>query len=284
MRRRRRRSRAILALVCLVVVALAVWRIVGAVVGHDRHGATVEHVELHSRAVGRTQRVSVAVPHGTNGSGRPLLVFLHGRSGDEDSNLTEPMFAALRKLGDRAPVVAFPDGGFDRYWHDRRGGRWGSYVLDEVLPAVQRRFHTDPRRVAIGGISMGGFGAYDLMLRSHRRLCAVGGHSPAIWRTAGETAPGAFDDAQDFGRHDLIQSVRANPGAFARQPLWLDAGDRDPFDPGDRAFVAALRSAGVPIRVSRPPGAHEGSYWARHWKDYLPWYAARLARCRSAGG
>ena len=87
-----------------------------------------------------------------------------------------------------------------------------------------------------------------------------------------------------WSRRLSIRSVRANPVAFARQPLWLDAGDRDPFDSGDRAFVAALRSAGVSIRVSRPPGEHTGGYWARHWKDYLPWYAARLEHCRSAGG
>ena len=38
----------------------------------------------------------------------PLLAFLHGRDGNEDSGLVDEMFAALDQLGDRAPVVAFP--------------------------------------------------------------------------------------------------------------------------------------------------------------------------------
>jgi S-formylglutathione hydrolase FrmB len=208
-------------------------------------------------------------------------VFLHGRHerADENLDLSEAMFEALHAQGDRAPVVAVPVGSGDSYWHDRRSGRWGTFVLDEVIPEVRRRFQTDPRRVAIGGISMGGFGAYDLMLHSHRRFCAVGGHSPALWRMAGETAAGAFDDADDFARHDVIGAARSRPRAFARQPLWLDAGRQDPFDPGDRAFVSALRSAGVPITVRRPGGGHTGDYWDRHWDEYMRWYSRRLAHC-----
>ena len=72
---------------------------------------------------------------------------------------------------------------------------------------------------------MGGFGAYDLARLYPRRFCAVGGHSPALWRTGGETAPGAFDDADDFARHDVIGAARANPDAFGDTRLWLDAGD-----------------------------------------------------------
>jgi len=264
----------VLCLGCLVVLG------VGHLAGPRRHGARVEHFEIRSAAVHRTVPEAVVVPHGTDGSGRPLLVFLHGRGNGADSNLRDAMFAALRPLGDRAPVIAFPDGGRDRYWHDRRRGAWGRYVLEEVIPETQRRFHTDPRRVALGGISMGGFGAYDLMLHSHRRFCAVGGHSPALWQTGGETAPGAFDDAQDFARHNIVAAARSKPAAFARQPLWLDAGTEDPFDRGDRALVGALRAAGVGIRVSRWAGGHDTGYWDRHWRSYLAWYARALARCR----
>ncbi|MFN2617601.1 MAG: alpha/beta hydrolase [Thermoleophilaceae bacterium] len=222
---------------------------------------------------------TVVVPPGDGPRGRPLLVFLHGRGGDEDSNLDDEMFSALRSLGANAPVVLFPSGSEHSYWHDRRDGAWGRYVTAEAIPQAQKRFHTDPRRVAISGMSMGGFGAYDLALRASRRYCAVGGHSPALWRTAGETAPGAFDDAQDFARNDVIATARSQPRRLAGRPLWLDAGLSDPFDPGDRAFVEALRAAGVPIEVHRWPGGHDRSYWHRHWADYLRFYARALARC-----
>jgi len=68
-------------------------------------------------------------------------------------------------------------------------GAWGRYVLDEVIPQTQRRFHTDPRRVALGGVSMGGFGAYDLMLHSAARFCAVAATRRRSGRPAGKPPP-----------------------------------------------------------------------------------------------
>src|SRR6266516_2493938 len=154
------------------------------------HGARVERFTLRSRLVGRDLHEVLVVPRG-GGRGRELLVFLHGRSSAPASNLRQPLFDALRDLGRRAPVVLFPDGGDHSYWHDRRGGRWGSYVLQEAIPAALRFTHADPGRIAIGGISMGGFGALDLARLAPGRFCAVGAHSPAIWFHGADGAPGA---------------------------------------------------------------------------------------------
>jgi S-formylglutathione hydrolase FrmB len=207
---------------------------------------------------------------------RPLLVFLHGRNGDERSELDDAFFSALAELGSRAPIVAFPYGGDDSYWHDRADGRWGAYVTREVIPQVVKQFGADRRRVAIGGISMGGFGAYDIARLHPGRFCAVAGHSPALWRTGGETAPGAFDDAEDFARHDVIASAQANPDAFGRTRVWLDAGDEDPFRPGDEALTRAL---GGRVTTHTWPGGHDGDYWNAHWPDYARFYARALASC-----
>jgi S-formylglutathione hydrolase FrmB len=235
-------------------------------------------VEIKSGDVPSPRRETVVIPPGGPETGRPLLVFLHGRNNDEDTNLDDEMFAALRALGDRAPVVAFPNGGEASYWHDREDGKWGHYVLQAVIRQTERRFHTNGR-VALGGMSMGGFGAYDLAMRSARPFCAVGGHSPALWTDAGQTAEGAFDNSDDFSRHDVVGTAHTNPARFARQPLWLDAGTEDPFDPGDRAFTNALRAAGVSVTVKRWRGGHERSYWRRHWDEYLRFYATALQRC-----
>jgi S-formylglutathione hydrolase FrmB len=270
------RRRAV-ALLALVAVAVAVWLVVRGG-DADRRGASVEEITISSKAVGREQPVSI-VESDEAAERPPLLVFLHGRDGDQESGLVDQMFAALDGLGDRAPVVAFPDGGTSSYWHDRDSGDWGRYVLDEVIPAVVRESGADPDRVAIGGISMGGFGAYDLAAEAPGRFCAVGGHAPAIWRTAGETAPGAFDDAEDFAAHDVIAAVGESPEAYTGRPLWLDAGEDDPFVPGDDALIAALEAAGADLTTRREPGGHESNYWNSRWDDYLGFYARALARC-----
>jgi enterochelin esterase-like enzyme len=241
-------------------------------------GLKVEDLTVASRAVQQDMAVKVVVPEG-GAAGRPLLVFLHGRGGDEGSYLHDPLLHAIGALGDRAPVVAFPDGAEDKYWHDRDSGDWGRYVTAEVIPQVAERFGTDRDRVAIGGISMGGFGAFDLARLNPGAFCAAGGHSPAIWATAAESAAGAFDDAEDFAAHDLVTAAGSDPAGLAGPELWLDAGDEDPFLPGDDAFAAALAGSGIEIEEHRWPGGHEGEYWNEHWDEYLRFYADALERC-----
>jgi poly(3-hydroxybutyrate) depolymerase len=101
------------------------------------YGARVQHVSLDSRFVHRRMPLTLVVPPGT-GRGRPLLVFLHGRGADQNSEISTQLFSALRALGSRAPDIAFPYGGDHSYWHNRAGGAWASYVLREVIPKVWR--------------------------------------------------------------------------------------------------------------------------------------------------
>src|SRR5207253_6161159 len=126
-----------------------------------------------------------------DGRGRPLLVLLHGRSVQPDSWLSDSFFEALHALGNRAPNVLLANGGKHSYWHNRQDGPWGSYVLREAIPAALARSGADRRRVAIGGISMGGFGARDLARIAPHRFCAVGGQSAALWFSCGGTPEGA---------------------------------------------------------------------------------------------
>jgi S-formylglutathione hydrolase FrmB len=123
---------------------------------------------------------------------------------------------------------------------------------------------------------MGGFGAFDVARRAPGRFCAVGGHSAAMWLAAGETAPGAFDDAEDFTRNDLVGIARefgSTPWVAAK--LWLDGGTEDPFRQADETFAHAL---GIPMRHWK--GAHDGAYWHAHYGTYLRFYARALKDCR----
>jgi S-formylglutathione hydrolase FrmB len=267
----------------LITAAVAIYvALIATFVGSvDEHGARVVHIDVQSQAVGRKLGVNVVVPARTRPRGeRPLLIFLHGRGGsDETFTGNEAIFEGLAKLGRKAPIVAFPDGGDHSYWHDRREGDWGRYVMREVIPTLEKRLGTDPHRIAIGGISMGGFGAYDLALKHPKRFCAVGGHSPALWFEAGETAPGAFDSAADFERNDVVGMVRGNSDPFAGMRVWNDYGDADPFRVYDEGFVGYLRADGADLSAHSWNGGHDGAYWTRHWPAYLRFYANSLAGC-----
>jgi S-formylglutathione hydrolase FrmB len=225
--------------------------------------------------------VNVVIPdEAADGERQPLLVFLHGRGENgEASSLHDEMFAALDEQGERAPIVAFPSGGESSYWHNRASGEWERYVTREVIGEVARRFDADRKRVAIGGISMGGFGAFDIARLNPGRFCAIGGHSPALWLSAEETAEGAFDNADDFAAHDVVGAAATDPAPFLDQPLWLDSGEDDPFRPGIDAFAERLEAAGAELEFKLSPGGHDAEYWRSHWDEYMRFYASSLAEC-----
>jgi enterochelin esterase-like enzyme len=250
-----RRTLIALALVAAALTALAVVR------SHRRgysstRGAQLTHFTLRSKATNRDLHEILVTPRRHS---HTLLVLLHGRGSQPSTFMTQQLFDALAVLGRRAPTVLLLDGGDHSYWHDRADGRWGSMVLDEAIPAGRARSHA--RRVAIGGISMGGYGA--LLLGRRGGFCAVGARSPALWFHSGDSAPGAFDDAADYDRNDIV----GHPMRYA-VPLWIDIGTSDPFH--DAAVAYAKR---VHAQLHVWPGGHTGSYWRAHMRSYLRFYA-----------
>ena len=270
----RRRAVALLALALVALGVLFATRAGGVAT----HGARIVRFTIASPLVHETLPVTAVIPAGASGQTRPLLVFLHGKGGDQNSSVGDQLFAALTSLGSRAPDIVFPYGGPDSYWHDRAAGAWGSYVYTEVIPQAISRLHADPRRIAIGGVSMGGFGALDLARLHPGRFCAVGGHSAALWVSGGESAPGAFDDAEDFARHDVIAAAAAGD-PYRGMAVWLDAGTLDPFLSADTTLANDLRAHGQAVQFHSWPGSHEIAYWDSHWGDYLRFYAGALAAC-----
>ena len=220
---------------------------------HSTRGARLVHITVHTRYVPQALQEIRVVPRR---HGRWLLVLLHGRSAGPSQFLSQPFFDTLAALGKRAPEVLLLDGGDHSYWHDRGDGRWGSMVLREAS-----RPH---ERVAIGGISMGGYGAL-LAGSRHRDFCAVGVQSPALWLSAGETAPGAFDDAQDYDRNDVFKLPPPHP-------LWIDLGASDPFR---NATLTYARRAGVHAHIR--PGGHDTALWDAFMPQFLRFFAHACA-------
>lgn len=256
----------------LLVVALAAC---GAAPYSSTQGAKIVRYTLASRLMHRPLKQVVVVPAG-GGAGHPLLVMLHGRSSGADQFLGDPMFRELKALGRQAPVILIPSGGDHSYWHDRADGPWGTYVVHEAIPAALARTHADPRRLAIGGVSMGGFGSLDIA-RLHPEFCAIGASSAAIWPTAGQTVSGAFDDPADFARHDVMgAAARGNP--YGHAAVLVDVGETDGFRFNDQRVADDLRAHGANVTFRFQPGGHSG--WRGRMDQYLRFYSAALAHCR----
>ncbi len=144
----------------------------------------------------------------------------------------------------------------------------GAMVIDDLLP-VLRAQEVSPKPVGLLGWSMGGYGALWLAIRHGAAVVgAVGGMSSALWTSPGASAPGAFDNREDFLAHDVF----ARASALAGMPVRLDCGTSDPFIAANRAFATLVPQAVVTFDA----GGHDDGYWRPHGIRQLEWFAQTL--------
>jgi S-formylglutathione hydrolase FrmB len=214
----------------------------------------------------------------------PVVVSLHGKGGDAESTFTD--LRAQRYIRSTGLAVASIDGG-NYYWHARRSESTGdddispdtppcdtgAMVIDDFIPLLTQ-LGLDTSRIGFLGWSMGGYGA--LLIGSTLgpdRVAGIAPMSAALWTSPGSSAPGAFDDAEDWKRHNVF----ARRAKFAGIPIRLACGDSDPFIAADRVFVSGFPSSqAYDVRGVFAPGGHDDDFWAGHVGGQLEFLAHHL--------
>ncbi len=234
-------------------------------------GRTVSGSFVSDARLGQRCGWSIAFPPG-HARNLPVTVVLHGRGGDHASAFggdhlgLDRFLAAAVHDGATPFALASVDGG-DTYWHARDSGEdAGGMVLEEFLPLLADH-GLDVERVGFLGWSMGGFGALHLAgMLGPNRVAAVAAESPALWHDYADTAPGAFDDADDFadvtafGRQDTLEGIAVR----------VDCGEGDPFYAATRDYVRGFRE---PPAGGFQPGNHDMGYWRRMAPEQLRFLA-----------
>ncbi len=218
---------------------------------------------------------TVAYPPGPDRDGLPVLISLHGRGGSHRDSFAGSLqlhryLADAVHRGSAPFAIAAVDGGDHEYWHPRRDTDPAAMVLSEFLPLLRGR-GLDTSRVGLFGWSMGGYGALYLAGRLGPARTAVAlAESPAIWHQAGQSADGAFDDADDFDKHAVFGRL----GLLDGIPLRLDCGSSDGF----AVVTRDLRSALSPTPAGGiSPGGHDAGYWRSQAAAQLRFAAEHLA-------
>jgi len=204
---------------------------------------------FYSAARRRTVGYTIAYPPGHRpGDELPLVVMLHGYGGNHAHALAgmSPAQAVALRPGGRplAPMAMVTADGGDGYWNPHPGDDPMAMVIGELIPRCQRLgLGRPPRRIAVMGTSMGGFGALMLAERYPRLFAAVAAVSPAVWTSypqARQANQGAFASAAAFAAGDVIAHAAALGRLAGRPPSGLH--------PRYTRFPRPLRRTGVMMR------------------------------------
>jgi predicted peptidase len=205
----------------------------------------------------------------------PLVVFLHGageRGNDNFKQLVHGMndFASDEIMAKYPAFVIAPQCPDDRKWVEVD---WTleSHTLPEspsvsleatshLIDALQKEFPIDASRIYLTGLSMGGYGAWDMLARQPE-LCAAavpicGGGDPAV------------------------------AARFKDVPLWAFHGDQDTAvkPKRSREMIAALKAAGGTPKYTEYPGVGHDSWTATYANPAVhAWLFAQRKKMDRAG-
>jgi predicted peptidase len=216
---------------------------------------------------GTSYPYQVYVPANYDGSRRwPVILFLHGageRGSDGQLQTQVGLGPAIRRAPERVPaIVVMPQVPKDSTWSGTPG-RMAMQALDQTM----REFRSDRKRVYLTGISMGGYGTWQLALEHADRFAAL------VPICSGVTYP---RPTATWLRVTAVPLTAPDPYAEVARgvrhiPVWAFHGDADEAVPvtESRKMVAALRAAGAPVKYTEYPGVGHNSWDAAYAESAL---------------
>lgn len=176
--------------------------------------------------------------YSAKGAPVPLIIFLHG-SGERGSDLNKVKAWGPPAIAEKDPAFPFmvvspqvPEG---EWWHAR--------LLKGVIDEVLAKYNVDRSRVYLTGLSMGGYGAWDLAINYPNYFAAI---APICG--GGSTL-----------RIATLKSV----------PTWVFHGARDNAVPEQESarMVAALQAAGGDVKYTMLPDAGHVDAWVHAYGE-----------------
>lgn len=245
---------------------------------------------FNSKAMGKARTYGLILPPGYNKNPQkryPVIFLLHG--GHDDARAYADKYALLTVLHQlyqerKLPpsIVITPDGNdnrgssplWDPDYYDGPNGKVGTLIGSELVQVVKSRYRplTEPQFWAIGGLSSGGWGAFNIGLRHLNNFNILFSHS------------GYFTD--DSGPQNSPQQIVQQLPTQERRRLriYLDAGKNDTdLLASTQTFHETLDKLGIANVFYAFPGGHGLSgpdvgwnYFHKHLVDSLTYVGSQF--------
>ena len=247
----------------------------------------VRVLELESKLMARRMPVQVALPKSYSDpehSGRryPVAYMLHGLTG----RFTDWFDRTMIEDSNGDLIIVTPEG--ENGWYTdslhQDNKHYESYIVKELIPAIDREFRTLPRRQsrAIAGLSMGGYGAIKFGIKYPEMFALAGSFSGALGAASytvesrGQLAktideimgPAGSETRKANDVFYLIES--ATDEKLKTLPfIYFDCGTEDFLFQTNRDFMDLLVKRKIPHEYRQMPGTHNWEYWGAQIQEFL---------------
>ena len=249
-------------------------------------------IQFESKLVGKTLPYNVLLPVNYNQADSktkryPVIYLLHGLTGHYNNWLDKTKLVDYTAAYEF--IIVMPEGN-DGWYTDSVNvptNKYESYILQELIPDVEKRFRASSEREsrAIAGLSMGGYGALKFGVKHPELFVFAASLSGAldaaswteadlkglefIWRTlqpvfgAEKSETRVANDLRKLFSELTAQRIAALPYVY------VDCGTEDGLLEINRSFVDILTKQKIPHEYRQLPGNHSWTYWDAQVQEVL---------------
>lgn len=219
----------------------------------------------------------------------PTLYLLHGFRGNEMDWIYETRIVSLALQYRIAVIMPAMDNSF--YYDDpTREQYYEKYLVKELIDFTRSVFPLSERweDTALGGLSMGGYGALYQGLKHSNLFSGVFAFSPAlIIEEISHMKPGERNAVCSwsyynhvFGDLATLPNSERDPQEIIRRfsvlgqripQIYLACGTEDFLIESNRAMHHCLVDNGIPHRYREVPGTHEWRLWDQFVEECISW-------------
>jgi S-formylglutathione hydrolase FrmB len=216
----------------------------------------------------------------------PTFTLLHGLS---DDHTIWHRRTRIEVYAESHPfLIVMPNGFRGFYTNNADGPDYLKYIVEDVRGVVERTFNVRRERSAraIGGLSMGGYGALRVGLARPDVYGSINSHSGALmyanWGAARQSSLKEPEYSRIFGErgedtdHDLLVLSRRCLENKTLPATLIDCGSEDFLIGQNRFFVDALQGMKYPHTYREFPGEHDWNYWDTHIQEALTFHREAL--------
>jgi S-formylglutathione hydrolase FrmB len=236
----------------------------------------------------------------------PVLYFLHGLGDNEQTLFNSGGWTLLDDLRQRNKIGDFlivaPEGKRSFYINSADGSvRYSDFFLQEFIPVIESKYRVSSGRSnrAIGGVSMGGYGALRFAFSHPEMFSAVSAQSAALMTES----PGELDAAEHSGapQGKMLAAVFGSPievphwknnspfvlaqrnaAGLRKMAIYFNCGQDDNygFEKGAAALHDQLLKEGVKHEYHPYPGDHSLTYFLAHFEEVLRFHSRAFGLVR----
>ena len=224
---------------------------------------------------GESYRYQVYVPQDFDPKKKwPVILFLHGvgERGDDGLQPTDVGIGhAIRANASRFPfIVVMPQCRKDKRWIHAEMQAQAMAALEQSI----REFHGDRDRLYLTGLSMGGYGTWDMTAKFPGKFAAY------VPICGGIYGPAKVPDAHVglAGDPNVADPYAETARRIGSTPIWIFHGGADDTVPVEesRKMAQALQAAKANVRYTEYPGVGHNA-WDRAYAEpeLIPWLLAQ---------